>query len=80
MNYLPNRTTEQASGHDQAVVSLIGSQTALLSSNGGNPIVNELALEEEMNRRAGLITDVLARIMEQPTAQRHWRWEERSEA
>lgn len=72
MNCLPNRTTEQASGQDQVLVSLIASETTLLSSADENPVLNELALEAEMNRRAGVITDVLARIMEEPVAFRHW--------
>jgi hypothetical protein len=72
MNCLPNQMNEQVSGRSQVVVSLIASETRLLSSSAEIPVVSELALEEEMNRRAGVITDVLARIMEQPAAFRHW--------
>jgi hypothetical protein len=72
MNCLPNQITEQASGRSQVVVSLIASESAFPSSNPENPVISELELEAEMNRRAGMITDVLARIMEEPAACRHW--------
>jgi hypothetical protein len=72
MNCLPNRMTEPASGQGQVVVSLIASETTLPSGTADNPALNELVLEAEMNRRAGVITDVLAQIMEEPVAFRHW--------
>ncbi len=72
MSCLPNQITKPASGKSQVVVSLITSETTLLSSNEDHPALNELALEAEMNRRAGVITDVLAQIMEEPVAFRHW--------
>jgi hypothetical protein len=54
------------------VVTLIATETATLSKSGENIVVSERALQAEMNRRAEVITDVLARIMEQPAAFRHW--------
>jgi hypothetical protein len=72
MNCLPNQITKPASGQSQVVVSLIASRTTLLSSTADHPALNELVLEAEMNRRAGVITDVLAQIMEEPVAFRHW--------
>jgi hypothetical protein len=72
MSRLPNQITEQASGQSQVVLSFIASGTTTPSSKPEHLAVNELELEAEMNRRAGVITDVLARIMEEPVAFRHW--------
>jgi len=72
MNCQPCPSIEQASGQSQVVVSLSASETTLLPDDTGSTAVDELPLEAEMNRRAGVITDVLARIMEQPAAFRHW--------
>jgi hypothetical protein len=72
MNCLPNMPTEPASGRNQVVVSVITSETTFLSSEPGNATFSELELEAEMHRRAGVITDVLARIIERPAAPRYW--------
>jgi len=72
MNSLSNQVTEQASERSQVVLSLLASKSTFLSSNSEDPTVSELELEAEMNRRADMITDVLAKIMEEPAAFRHW--------
>jgi len=72
MNCLPNQVTEPASGRSQVVVSIIASESTFLFDNPGHPVVSELELEAEINRRAGVITDVLAGIMDEPAAFRHW--------
>jgi hypothetical protein len=72
MSCLPNRTTEQASGQSQVVVSRLATGATFLSDTAGNFPVSELAFEAEMHQRAGVITDVLARIMERPAAPRYW--------
>jgi hypothetical protein len=72
MNCSQPEITEQASRHSQVAVSLIAAETTNISGVTEHPLLNAQEFEEEMNRRAGVITDVLARIMEQPAALRHW--------
>jgi len=72
MNCPPNMTTEPASGRNQVVVSLISSETTFLAGEPENPATSEPELEAEMHRRADVITDVLARIIERPVAPRYW--------
>jgi hypothetical protein len=60
------------SGTGQVVVSLISSQTTFVTAGAEGSAASELALEEEMNRRAGVVTEVLTEIMAQPVAFRHW--------
>lgn len=74
MNCQPsqNMNVDQASGQGQVVVALLASDTTLLSTTTGTTAVDEIVIEAEMHRRAGVITDVLARIMEEPTPRRHW--------
>jgi len=72
MNCVSHQPAETASGPSQVVVTLITSETVIFSGTAENPDVSELVLEEEMNRRAEAMTDVLAGIIEQPAAFRHW--------
>jgi hypothetical protein len=72
MNCVSFQPAKPASGPSQVVVSISASETVLLTGTARNPVVSERALQEDMNRRAEVITDVLAGIMEQPAAFRHW--------
>ena len=72
MNCLPNQITQRVSGSSPVVVSLIASETTIVSGRTGNFTNGELAFEAEMTQRAEVITNVLAKIMEQPSAFRHW--------
>jgi hypothetical protein len=74
MNSLPIKPDEFASEQSKGTVSLFASETTFIAGTAETPAVHPLALEAEMNRRAEVITDVLARIMEQPApaAYRHW--------
>jgi hypothetical protein len=72
MNCVSHQPAESAKGPSQVVVTLIATETATLYNSTENIVVSERALQAEMNRRAEVITDVLARIMEQPAAFRHW--------
>lgn len=72
MNCVSHQPDEPASGPSQVVVSFIATETVRLTDPAESAAVNELAFEEEMTRRAEIITDVLAGIMEQPAAFRHW--------
>jgi len=72
MNCVSHQPTETASGPSQVVVTLITSETVLSSDSVENAAASELALQAEMNRRAEVITDVLAGIMEKPAPFRHW--------
>lgn len=71
MNCLPNQISEP-SGASQLVVSIIATETTVLSSTTGNSSVNGLKLEEEMHRRADAMTDVMNKIMDRPPAPRFW--------
>jgi hypothetical protein len=72
MNCLPNQLTNAASGQGQVVASFLAAEATFRSSSPEHRESNELELEAEMHRRAGAITDVLAKIMEEPVAFRHW--------
>jgi hypothetical protein len=72
MNCVSHQPAKPASGPSQVVVTISASETVLLSGTVEDPDVSELVFQEEMNRRAEVITDVLAGIMEQPAAFRHW--------
>ena len=72
MNCLPNQIANAASGQSQVVASLLASEATFRSNSSEHGDFNELELEAEMHRRAGVITDVLAKIMEEPAAFRHW--------
>jgi len=72
MNCLPNSTNQPAGGPDQAVVSLVESETTFSSGESEEFTVKELVFEAELHRRAEVITDVLAHIMDDPATYRHW--------
>ena len=72
MNCLPNSTTESAGAPDQAVVSLVASEATFSSGDSDEFTVSELVFEAELHRRAEVITDVLARIIDEPAPFRHW--------
>lgn len=72
MNCVSHQPDQKASGPSQVVVALLTSETVLVSDSIESTVASEQALQAEMNRRAEVITDVLAGIMEQPTAFRHW--------
>lgn len=72
MNCVSHQPAKPASGPSQVVVALNASETVLLSGTAENPDVSELVLQAEINQRAEVITGVLAGIMEQPAAFRHW--------
>ena len=72
MNRLSNQTAQQASERSQVALSFLASETTFLSSSNESLAIRELELEAEMKRRAGVMTDVLAKIMEEPAPFRHW--------
>lgn len=72
MNCPQNKSVEPACGRDQVEPPLVSSEATFLALGSGIHIGSEPELEAEMDRRAGAITEVLARIMEQPKAFRHW--------
>ena len=72
MNCVSHQPEKPASGPSQVVVSVMASETTLLSGPVLNLAVDELILENELKRRAEAITDVLTEIMDQPTSYRHW--------
>ena len=72
MNCMPDEIAPKAGGHGHAVLSFIASETTTLTSSPEALVARELELEAEMNRRAQVMTEVLARIMEEPAAFRHW--------
>lgn len=72
MNCVSHQPDQTASGPSQVVVALLASETVLVSDNVASTVASEQMLQAEMNRRAEVITDVLAGIMEQPATFRHW--------
>lgn len=72
MNCASHQPDPAAGGPSQVVVTLLASDALHPTAGTGTTAVNELVLREEMNRRAEVITDVLAGIMDQPAAFRHW--------
>lgn len=72
MNCVSHQPDQKASGPSQVVVALLASETVLASDSLESTVASESALQAEMNRRAEIITDVLAGIMEQPATFRHW--------
>jgi hypothetical protein len=72
MNNPLNQTTEQAGGAGQVAGSLLTTQVTIRTGGAGNFEGKELALEQEMHRRADAMTEVLKKIMDRPAAPRFW--------
>lgn len=72
MNFLPNQSNVPAGGSSQIAVSLLVTETTLLTQPEDNIAVAELPLEKTLHRRADAMTDVLTEIMDRPLTPRFW--------
>jgi len=72
MNRPSNQVAQETGEHSQVAICLLAAEVTPLSNSPEILAIRELELEAEMQRRAGVMTDVLARIMEESTAFRHW--------
>jgi hypothetical protein len=72
MNSLPNHTSATAGGADQRIVSLLVTETTVLTKAESNSPSPSLPLEQAMQQRAAAMTDVLSEIMERPITPRFW--------
>lgn len=68
----PNITPDPNGEGKPVVIALVASEVAFPPGDLESVIITELVLEAEMNRRAAVITDVLAGIIEHPAPPRHW--------
>jgi len=72
MKRLLNDVPDQASGGNEAFISIVTAETTSLPDDLENRIPDERELEAEMERRATAFTAVLARIIENPATPRYW--------
>ncbi len=72
MNSLLNKTTDQANAQGPVVVSLLATESKVLTRITDDSGVDELVLENELRRRADAMTEVLQKIMDRPAAPRFW--------
>lgn len=72
MNLLPNQNSVTAGGSDQLIVSLLVTETTVLTKAEGHATGNSLPLERAMHHRAAAMTAVLTDIMERPITPRFW--------
>lgn len=72
MRSLQNISTDQANGPNKVLVSLVTTETRVLTSATGNSQAKREALENELKHRADAMTKVLTEIMDRPAAPRFW--------
>ena len=72
MNLLPNQNSVAAGGSDPLIVSLLVTETTVLTKAEGNAAGNGLPLEKAMQHRAAAMTAVLTDIMDRPITPRFW--------
>lgn len=72
MKGAPDTNRQGTNSPGQIVFSVTTAEASFLVSDPEGRATSEPELEAEMIRRAGTMTQVLARIMERPKTPRHW--------
>lgn len=72
MNSPRTTNTDRSDEGKPLAIVLVASESISPTDNGESFIASELVLEAEMSRRAAVITEVLARIIDHPAPPRHW--------